>query len=333
MGCFDGLIGIDGCGNDTPTSGKHLKDGGISTNELNLIAGQDYADGAEFGNAKINFATQLISQDIYNHFANKYRSVSLLDNGVCGRFDENMIVKTGASEYRGIETRLYNESSYLRLYVKTIKFFTDFDGDIDILVYDLKQNKLLDTITITSVANEISSVTVNKYYYSEKSNLDIAFVYDSTGINSYQTSVGGSGCTNCNKNKFFNCDPYLQGKGVYKTGTDFINSNMQGLGHTAGVSLEYSVECDHEKWICANANMLAIPIIYKASSEILNYAMFQTERTNYETMDVAQIKERRDFYELQYREYMDKLLSNIDVPNDNTCFLCKQKVRTRQLMP
>ncbi len=333
MACFDNLIGIEYCESESPTSGKYLKDGGVSLNELNMIAGQDYKDGVEFGEGKIDFATQLITQDIFNHFGSKYKAVSLVDNGRIGFVSENMVSKDGANELRGLELKLHNTSDFIHVYIKSVELFTDYTGNISVYIYDTFQNKILDTFTLASVADTVSSVDVNKYYGSSQKRLGLAILYNANGIGSYQTTVVNGGCNKCQQNNYTSCNQFIKARGVYKDGSQVIESNLKGLGHTSGMSIQYTVECDHEAWICLHKKALAIPIIYKASAEILNYAMFQTERTNYETMDKDQLKERRDFYELQYREYMDKLLQNMNVPNDNTCFICTQRLVSRQQMP
>jgi len=333
MGCFDNLIGIKYCEGDEPSSGKYLKDGGVTLSELNTFAGQDYVDGIELGEGKIKHATDLIINDIHNHFSNKYKSKTIKDNGRIGYYNENMQTKASTNGFAGISVKLNNRGTFTSIFIKDIELFTDYNGDVDVLVYDLYQNKLLDTLTLTSVANEVSVLSVNKTYSSDANILELAFLYDTTDIISYKTTVSATGCKTCSINAYASCDTYTGAKGVYKNGSSFITSNMYGLGHTAGMSIKYAIECDFNKWLCLHTNRLAIPIIYKASSEIITYAMYNTERTNYNTIDKEQLKERRDFYELQYREQMDAILKNMDVPMDNICFECKQKLTTRQLMP
>lgn len=333
MGCFDNLIGIQYCESEAPLSSKYLKDGGITLSELNTFAGQDYADGIQLGEEKIKHATDLIVNDIHNHFSSKYKAKTIKDNGRIGYYNENMQIKSSTDSFAGIDIKINNRGTFTSVYVKDIELFTDYSGEIDIFVYDLYENKILDTFTLTSVANEISVLSINKTYSSDANVLELGFLYDTIGINSYKTTVNASGCKTCSINAFTNCDTYTSARGVYKEGSSFVTSNMKGLGHTAGMSIKYAIECDFSKWLCLHSNRLAIPIIYKASSEIITYAMYNTERTNYNTMDKEVLKERRDFYELQYREQMDAILKNMDVPTDNVCFECKQKLTTRQLMP
>lgn len=332
MGCFDNFIGIDNCGSENPTSGKYLIDGGITLRELNLFAGQDFTDGVALGESKINNSINLVTNDIHNHFGSKYKTKTLLDSQRVGYFNENMTVKSGANEYRGIRLKNYNESSFLAINIHSIDLFIDYSGSVDILIYDVTQNKLLDTIEATTVADVINNITVNKTYYSDKKHFDIAIVYQSSGINSYATTISSSGCTSCNATSLYPVNGYIKAVSVRSSGT-FLANTLESMSHMSGVSVNYSIECDFNKFICLHANRLAIPIIYKASSEVMTYAMYNSERVNYETINVDQLKERRDFYEMQYREQMDTILKNIEVPNDKTCFLCTQKLNTRLLMP
>lgn len=333
MACFDNFIGIEHCDSDAPSSGKYLLDGGISTKELNMIVGQDYADGIALGEAKINHAIALIKNDIYSHFASKYKAKSLIDNGRIGHVADNMIEQSGSNQLRGLQLKFTQKSDFIKLYIKDVEIFCNYTGNIPVYIYDVKQNKLLDTFTLTSVADEVSTVSVNKYYYGSQKDLNIAVLYNANNITSYKTTIGTTGCARCEINNFTFCDKFVSARGVYKSGTKVTQGGLSGLGHTAGVSVNYSIECDQENWICLHKNILAVPIIYKASSEVMTYAMYQSERTNFETMDKEIMKERRDFYELQYREQMDSILKNIDVPADTNCFICKQSTTTRRVMP
>lgn len=333
MACFDNFIGIEYCESETPTSGKYLKDGGISLHELNAIAGVDYTDGIAFGEAKISHAISLIENDIYTHFASKYKAKSLIDNGRIGNIVDNMVEVTGSNQLRGVQMKITQKSDFIKLYIKDVEIFCNYTGNIPIYIYDVKQNKLLDTFTLASTADTVCSVSVNKHYYSGQRDLSIAVLYNANNITSYKTTIGTTGCAKCEINNFTFCDKFLSARGVYKSGTTVTQGGLAGLGHTGGISVNYNIECDQENWICLHKKTLALPIIYKASSEIMTYAMYQSERTNFETMDKDMIKERRDFYELQYREQMDSILKNIDVPSDTNCFICKQSTVTRQLMP
>lgn len=333
MACFDNYIGIEHCDSDAPSSGKYLKDGGISLHELNMIAGTDYTDGIAFGEAKIDHAVSLIQNDIYSHFANKYKSKSLIDNGRVGHVLDNMIEVTGANQLRGVQLKFTQKADFIKMYIKDVEIFCNYTGNIPIYIYDVKQNKLLDTFTLVSVADEVSTISVNKYYTGTQKDLSIAVLYNANNITSYKTTIGSTGCARCEINNFTFCDKFVSARGVYKSGTVVTQAGLAGLGHTGGISVNYSIECDQENWICIHKKLIALPVIYKASSEIMTYAMYQSERTNFETMDKEMMKERRDFYELQYREQMDSILKNIDVPADTNCFICKQSTTTRRVLP
>ena len=206
MACFDNYIGIEHCDSDAPSSGKYLKDGGISTHELNMIAGQDYVDGVEFGNAKINHAISIIQNDIYSHFANKYKAKSLIDFGRAGHVADNMIEQSGSNQLRGVQLKLTQKSDFIKVYIKDVEIFCNYTGDISLYVYDVKQNKLLDTFTLTSVTDEVSTVSIDKHYYSNQKDLNIAFLYNANGIKSYKTTIGSVGCARCEINNFTACD-------------------------------------------------------------------------------------------------------------------------------
>ena len=88
-----------------------------------------------------------------------------------------------------IEVELCNLNSFVDFYLSELSVHVTSTGNVDVLVYDLFQNKLLDTITVAAIANEVVTVFPNKTYSSDRKNLNLIFVYDSTGVNSIQTSV------------------------------------------------------------------------------------------------------------------------------------------------
>jgi len=334
MECFENFIGIESCEGVTPISGKYLVDGGISRRELDLFAGSDYEDGLQLGNAKIKHSIEFIKNDFYLKFNSKFKGESILDGARVGHYEENLSTYSAYTGKRGIALKLLNKSSFLSIYLQKIELFTDYTGDVTVSIYDVYQNKVLDTVVVTCVANEVSSAWVEKTYKIDKKNVHLAVLYDTTGIQQYKSYVNKTGCKHCEVDKYVECGTYVTSKGVQiENGQNVIDSNLKGTGHTGGISLMYSVNCNHENFICLHKNMLILPIIYKASSEICTYALYQTERLNYANIDVEQLKERRDFYEMNYREQMSNILSNIDVPKDSICFDCKNRIVSRRLMP
>lgn len=333
MGCFDNIIGIGGCEEATPTSGHYLRDAGISLSDLGRFFGDDYSDGIELANDKIRVATNLVVNELSANFASKYLIRTFLDDGRIGYFSENKTTKAGANEWRGVDLVLWNNGSYVDMYIDKIQMHVAYTGNVALKVYDVIQNVVLDSFTVPVVSGTISDYTINKTYSSEKKKLHLFIGYNATGIDSYETSITSSGCSSCNIGAYYNVNSNVSAKSVYITGSTITDENIKGLSHTSGLSLLYSLKCNHTNWLCRYKNELAPAIAFKASAEIIQYALYQSERSNMKVSDIKALKERWNLYNSNYVNYLKNLVQNMVLPNDNKCFQCKDLTRSRITLP
>ncbi len=334
MSCFSNLIGLRGaCTAVAPDSGFYLDQLNITRQEIEKFIEQPYNNPDDFFLDKLEFASQVVANQVYTSFRDKYLTHSVLKSARLGYTQENMQVKAGSGKLMGMQIELCNESSYIDFYLSEISLFLNVTGTTNVLVYDLLQNKLLDTIAVATTANQISTKVVNKTYRSDRKRLHLFIGYDSTGKNSYLTTIGENTCLNCNRNWFYNNSWITANAVEVASADDKIQSNLDGLDHTAGLSMVYSLNCNHADWICTNNNVLAIPIMYRLASDILNYALMTTERFNSRTsIDAVKLTNMRDLYETQYQVHMESAMSRIMLPLDRNCFICQDRQRVSYAM-
>lgn len=336
MGCFDNIIGIGGCEEATPSSGVYLKDTGISTTDLGMIFGDDYADGFELANDKIRVATNLVVNELSNSYRSKYINSTFLEDQRLGYFLENKPSKAGADEIRGIDMNVRIHDSYLSLYVDKVQLHLAYTGNVALKVYDVIQNKILDTFTVPVVSGVIATYDINKTYYSDKKKLHLVIGYNANGISSYETTLSSDGgCKTCMMGSYANfSNNFVQAKAVYVNSATVIDQNIFGLSHTSGLSVLYSLKCNHEHWLCRYKNDIAPAIGYKACAEIIQYGLYQkSKRANQMKFDTETLKERWNLYDSLYQKYLKNLLANIALPNDTNCFQCKEMTRSRITLP
>jgi len=198
--CLNNVINIKSrsCGSDTPSSGLYLDMLGINMDWLNSITQMPYKNGEDLFTNKLEFSAAAISHNIVSRFADKFRANTIVNGQRIGFYNDNLQVVAGEAGYlKGIEVELCNDTSFVDFFLSNISLQTNFSGSVPILVYDLIQNKLLDTLTVTTVAGEVSVLTVNKTYKSNRKQLHLILVYDTTAINSYKSYVKKGGCTDC----------------------------------------------------------------------------------------------------------------------------------------
>lgn len=337
MSCFDNLISFKGsCSDTTPTSGLYLDMLGFTLDQADdIVQGQEIS-GENLIADKITFAKEIIVNQITTHLADKFRSNSIIEGQRVGYYYDNQILVAGeANQLKGMRLELCNDDNFVDLFISEISLQVNTTGNVSVFVYDLIQNKLLDTLTVATVAGEVSSSYVNKTYKSKRKKLHLFIGYDSTAISSYQASVSRNGCATCGSgNGLTYLNQYLTAAaGKIGTASSKIYSNFSSLSDTGGVSLNYSIECNHEEWLCTIANRIALPLLYKTAAELYDYGLISQRSNDTTLIDSEKWKLRREEMEFKYREELDNVLKKIKLPSDNICFQCNDKSKNVIILP
>ena len=339
--CFENIITLSGtCSNDVSVSGITINDLDIYVDELNAIVTKDYIDGADLFTKKRDFAIKQITNLVYSHFADQYKANSILDSMRVGFEQDNYQYNSPTANLVGVELELCNDSSHVDVQISELSLFIDFTGNVDVYVYDLIQNKLIDTITIACTAGQISRIILNdKIYSSYRKNLHLFFGYDASAIGNYVTYVRdynlfGAGCTNCSSHGQ-KISRYMYASGASAPlGGQMIYNNLTRNTDTYGMSLQYSIACNHREWMCTYAISLAIPILYKTAELIADVALMNAKQINRTTIiDSEKWKMRKDDYKANFETYFDGVLKNIKLPSDAKCYECRLPYRHRIVLP
>lgn len=334
MGCLDNLIGIRSCSTEGGSSPYFIEDLGITTKEADFYINSYYASGKDLIEDKIAFSTRIVKDTIANHFSSDFNTRSLISSQNLGQYQDNLNLKAGAvNTLGGINLSLLNDNTYLNVFINSISLQIDISGDTPIYVYDLVSGTLLDTFTATTTPNVISTVIVNKLYSSPKRKLDIIIVYDTENINCNTTYLSNEGCTSCNGYKYWNS--YITSTPITILESDTkIRSSLRNVAHTAGLSINYSVQCAMDNWLCDIANLMALPILYKTGAEIMSYASTISSRQNsYTNIDAERNAERLAQYNSKFLESLNDTLGKIVLPKYNECFSCSNPVKLSIVLP
>lgn len=336
--CFEHLIALRGaCSDEESLYSIWVNDLGIDMNFISQVITKDYTDPADFFNRKKNFAIKTVANQIHNFLKPKYKASTVIQNFRVGHFQENLKLIAGTGTLKGIELDLCQSNSYLDVFINEIALQINSTGSVDVLVYDLTQNKLLDTITVdVQVADEITRVFVNKVYKSDKKRINLFIGYDSTGISSNTTRLKKD-CVNCSGNYYKEItNPYEKIRAAQIAQSDpKIKENLDYLNETGGLSVVHSLSCNHENWLCSISNQMAFPVLYKTAYLIYDHAQTsRDQRVNTSvTLNAEMVQERLDKMDFYYSESMNNLLQNIKPPQDEICFACKDNVRMVVQMP
>jgi hypothetical protein len=332
MNCFDNIIGIHNlCTPVTPTSGFYIQDlRGINLSVANAAIDNETMSGVKLIQEKITFSQNAILAHLRTHLADKLKINSIIQNDTVGFYKDNLVsVASEASKLKGIRVCLnqypYLEFSPVKIYLKLSTAVTT-----NILIYDLMTGELLDTEPITTVANTPTAIIINKSYFSQKQRLHLFICIDSSVSNTYETSINKTSCSSCNgsySNKYISFSGGEIGSADQK-----IFSNITSSSGTNGLSIEYSLNCSLEPFLCNMGNQIAWPLLHKVGSEIMKELTASRRLNSIINIDKGLNEILQKEYEEEYMASMSALLNNMKVPND-ICFNCNSRVRKAVAIP
>lgn len=329
--CFDNLVSLkELCQDIDPVGGIYLNDIGLNKGIIESIITSDEASVQDFVATRIRSAINEITTTVYTHFSGKTLSRTLVENTRLG-FTDSAYATIAGSGHMGIFSRLPNKANYISYELASIDLQLTTSQAVDILIYDLDQDKLLDTVPITTVAGEIVTVYPHKIYNSFKKYRNLWIGYDATGTSSIKTTIGAAMC--CGRTTY---NPaYTENKGASVSGT-FTYGNLTTLSHTAGLSLTYSLSCDPKGWLCDYAFLFALAIAHKVAAETYRHGWMvapTSRSTDATTVNKELMKENTEYHEFKYTQQMNSLLQRIHIPNDSICFECYSPVHRAVVIP
>lgn len=294
---------------------------------------------------KIDFAKHQVLNDVLMNLQSCIKNNSVIDNDVIGYWDDynSNTIQASTAKYKGLQVTI-DRYPYLEFYVHKINLFFNTAITSNIIVYDLIENRVIDTIPFTSVANQITEVVVNESYNSDKQRVNLFFYYDAGLTGNYKTYINKkkTACKGCGKNSRY---VELYGAEVLKT-SSIIQDNIDREGECHGMSMTYSLNCTIEPFLCSIRNLLQFPLLYKSAAEIMKEAYYNPDRVNsYVTTSRGDHKELWQEYEAEYnklmfggynedgsRKLMQGLIDRLVLPRD-ICFDHRQGIRKITRVP
>lgn len=333
MDCFDNLIGIHRtCSPVIPSSGLYIQDlPGITLSVANAAVDNETISGVKLIEEKISFAQNAILAQLRNQLADKIKINSIIQNDTIGFYRENLqVVSSESGKLKGIQIKT---TQYPNLEFFISKIFLKLAQSVTtkIYIYDLMTNTKLDEFDITTVANVPTAVLVNKAYPTLKQRLDLFICIDAGISNTYETSLTPSVCYSCGNGYYSN--NYLQATGgSIDDSAQKIDLNFTPINGTNGLSLDYSLNCSIEPFICNMGNQLAWPLLHKVGSELMKELLYSRRLNSIINIDSGTNKSLMESFENEYMASMGAILNNIKAPND-MCFQCNSRIKKAVAIP
>ena len=267
------------------------------------IADSGYLSGLQMLESKINFASQLVMQELSGFLLPYFRINSTVDELVAGEFNTTYL--TPSPNDRGVKVIVKN-TRMMRILVPQVKIRiqqTNFTHSLQII-------DGLNNTSYSFTTDSNGEATVYPNYTS--STREIYIVMDNTAINPADTDVK-SGCACSSKSSEFMLANGWSGSGV---------SNQ-----AYGIVAYLNAECKIDELMCIISQHLRFPILYKSGLEIVKEAK-ATDRLNSVTLlDNDKINFLYEEFTNQYNNHM-KLVIN-QLPDlfkriDDICIICNQ---------
>ncbi len=336
LDCLTNLIGIDGTCNDTPpTSGLNITDlTGISLKSADAAIDKTFVSGKELIDNKIQLAKNAVLNRLRGHLAANVEALSNIENDTIGHYEDNL--RAEGSEvgfYRGVRVRV-DRYPNLEFYVNTISLQLNAVVTTNILVFDLITGlQVGDAIPVTSTVNGIVTVEVNRSYVTNKQKLHLLFVVDAGVAGSFDTSIHRGfrrSCVHCHAD-WSSRFAWFQGARI-AIADQKIQSNLTGTDGTFGMSINYSLNCSLDSFICNMGNQLAWPILYKAGSEIMKELKHSKRLNSIINIYSDSNTELEEEFNTEFELSMKEIMENVVPPND-FCFSCKPRTSWRVVIP
>jgi hypothetical protein len=204
--------------------------------------------------------------------------------------------------------------------------------------------KLIETFTYATGSLD---QFLGKTFASARRKLDIAIVYESTFDSAKMVTKKGH-CFDCGGGvREAHICPFVDAIGIDLTtnGTDVLSSITSK--YTAGMSINYNVNCDRQGWLCSIGGLMALPLAYATAVEIYNYALTASpnQRVNttvsvnrgqkpFATADAVEgIVAARDIAATRYNEELGAMLQNMRMPDDSHCWDCRRNMKYVTALP
>lgn len=334
MDCFDNLIGIHRtCSEVTPSSGLYIQDlPGVNLSVANAATDNETMSGVKLIEEKIEFAQNAIAAQLRNQLADKLKINSIIQNDTLGYYYDNLrVISSEADKLKGIKIKT-TQYPNLELFISKIYLKLDQSVTTNIYIYDLMNDNLLDTFEVTTVANVPTAVLVNKGYPTLKQQIQLFICIDSGVANTFETSLTPTGtCYSCNGGSYSN--RYLQVTGgSIDSSAQKIDSNIAANTGTNGLSLDYSLNCSIEPFICNMGNQLAWPMLHKVGSELMKELIYSRRLNSIINIDKGTNQSLMEAFDAEYMASMSAILNNLKVPND-MCFQCNSRIKKAIAIP
>lgn len=325
MLCLKGYIGLKGCGNTTPPSGRYVNSlPGVTLKAIDNLASSEQVTYSGVWDNIEDRAIYNLSTRVTAKFAERYRLKKVLSTIDLGEsIDSTDNQTTAAQQYRGFTYELKLANTYLKpsalqqVYVQKIKVYLKSTGDFTVKIFDLDLKKEIYTKAVTG--GVIGWNTVNVYQCF--SAFRLFFAYNATSIESVYQSISTYAqdcCDSCITEIYgSSCNGYIRGAHADTSSPYTISQGSNSFGLTAEISLL----CSFDNVVCKNLKALETPFWYALGEELM-VERLASPRFNITTIDAKEAEELRSYFSQKFNDELALVVDGIDLDLSDCCIEC-----------
>lgn len=325
MSCYTDIIRIRAiCGEQTtPHSGWYLEDlPGFDQTLLDAVLTKHDQSTLTLGEEILERAWKITEHELLQLLAPNLKLTSILSSGTVGDYDHTnrtLFTPTSGREYGIVVEATYPED--LEIHLQQISLLLDTAQNTTVTIYDLLTGGTVTSFSLNGVADTESSEE-SFYTYSTQGRKRIYFVSYPATATSYSVRVKSPCCGNGRGLRFY--PGYIETANA-KTYTNFVTE-----GYSAGMIIDYSLRCSYKEWMCRNAKIMALPVLYRAGLELLDELLFnRITVASPISIDRDKSKEQKEDYQKKYTEGLKSIQATMKYPCE-VCFNCNQRHVTAQ---
>jgi len=307
LACFTNYITL-GVLNNSPRSGLTIeKLPGITSDQVAKLRKFDSLNLTDWYDELYERSVNGLEQDVMEKLSEQFLLDKVVDSQITGQFPDGALTNNTTSEtLAGVEIQT-TDSKYTLTFLNSVQFNTDSipsPNEIDILIHDQVDGRLLETITLTGV-----QTGDNELFFDP----DARFNFDKLFI-AYRRADYTLKKTERNEMEWFN-----------------KKSGFPREINDGGLIIDYETKCDVQQFICTRLNTFRQALWYRIGIEIMMERL-TSQNTNMFTIDRATATA---LIEEVYQPKYDQALKNtkIKVLDDVNCFICRSPVRSVPLLP
>lgn len=317
--CFTEQIGLqDIC--ETQRCKLYINDLGIDRRFLEQTITSGFKGVQDFFESQKRLAQKDITAMINSYMSPKFYANSLIGEGKIGFLDDSY--KSPSGLWHGVVLQM--EDGDYRTYISKISLTLDYTGKVAVCIFDIETGQMLDAVLINAIKGINTSVNTNILIKAD----NIFIGYEAEGRHRKSILARGICCGKTTKQ----CTGF-KATGVYGDISDM--RNLRSTQETGGLHISYSIRCDHESWICRNADLMTLPMFYRTAMNIYGYALTHSKHSRINTVVTINTEELESSLQWatdKFNGCINDALRNLKVPA-NRCFNCNEYARVVLSMP